>query len=109
MANARKLCLVPKATYIPLTRIGGFALGDAKNVRHLMQKIPTCWYICIFALGDANVQSFELGDAKVPNANGFASQWNIGLTTWSDHINTGYANQKQISNHAHLTFKGDYK
>ena len=23
--------------------------------------------------------SFTLGDAKVPNANGFASQWNIGL------------------------------
>ena len=23
--------------------------------------------------------SFALGDAKVPNANGFASQWNIGF------------------------------
>ena len=23
--------------------------------------------------------SFALGDAKVPNVNGFASQWNIGL------------------------------
>ena len=23
--------------------------------------------------------SFALGDAKVPNANDFASQWNIGL------------------------------
>ena len=23
--------------------------------------------------------SFTLGDAKVPNANGFASQWNIGF------------------------------
>ena len=47
--------LVPSATYIPLTRVGGFALGDAK------------------------VLSFALGDAKVPNANGFALQWNIGL------------------------------
>ena len=26
------------------------------------------------------VLSFVLGDAKVPNANDFASQWNIGLT-----------------------------
>ena len=32
-----------------------------------------------FALGNAKVLSFALGDAKVPNANGFASQWNIGL------------------------------
>ena len=60
MTNARNLRLVPNATYIPLTRIGGFALSDAKNLRH------------------AKVPSFVLGDAKVPNANGFASQWNIG-------------------------------
>ena len=26
-----------------------------------------------------HVGIFALGDAKVPNANGFASQWNIGL------------------------------
>ena len=32
-----------------------------------------------FALGDANFVSFALGDAKVPYANGFASQWNIGF------------------------------
>ena len=33
----------------------------------------------------ACVGGFALGDAKVPNANGFASQWNIGvrLVTWS--------------------------
>ena len=31
------------------------------------------------ALGNAKVLSFALGDAKVPNANGFASQWNIVL------------------------------
>ena len=44
MANARNLRLGPNTTYIPLTRIGGFALGDAKNLRHPQQKIPTCWY-----------------------------------------------------------------
>ena len=32
-----------------------------------------------FALGDAKVLSFALGDAQVPNANDFASQWNIGF------------------------------
>ena len=77
MANAKVLRLVPNATYIPLTRVGGFALGIAKNVRHPTQEIPTCWYF--FELGNAKVLYFALGDAKIPNANGFASQWNIGL------------------------------
>ena len=35
--------------------------------------------LVFFALGNAKVLSFALGDAKVPNANGFASQWNIGF------------------------------
>ena len=35
--------------------------------------------LVFFALGNAKVLSFGLGDAKVPNANGFASQWNIGF------------------------------
>ena len=50
MANARNLRLGPNATYIPLARIGGFALGDAKDLRHPTQEIPTCWYL--FALGN---------------------------------------------------------
>ena len=33
--------------------------------------------LIFFALGNAKVLSFALGDANVPNANGFASQWNI--------------------------------
>ena len=42
--------------------------------------------LVFFALGNAKVLSFALGDAKVPNANGFASQWNIGFTlTLSPH------------------------
>ena len=77
MANARNLRLVPNAADIPLSRVGGFALGDAKNLRHLTQKIPTCWYLCI---PNAKVPSFALGEAKVSNAIGFASQWNIGLS-----------------------------
>ena len=35
--------------------------------------------LVFFALGNAKVLSFALGDAKLPNANGFASQWNKGL------------------------------
>ena len=35
--------------------------------------------LVFFAVGNAKVLFFTLGDAKVPNANGFALQWNIGL------------------------------
>ena len=75
MTNAKILHLVPKATYIPLTRVWDFALADAKNLRYLTQDI-------FFALSNAKVRSFALGDAKVPNVNGFASQWNIGLNVY---------------------------
>ena len=61
MANARNLHLGPNATYIPLTRFGGFVLGVTQRKRY------------------QHVGIFALGDAKVPNANGFASQWNIGF------------------------------
>ena len=35
--------------------------------------------LVFFASPNAKDSTFALGDAKVPNANGFASQWNIGL------------------------------
>ena len=35
--------------------------------------------LVFLALGNAKVLSFALGDAKLPKANGFVSQWNIGL------------------------------
>ena len=38
MANARNLRLGPNATYIPLTCVGGFALGDTKNLHHPTQR-----------------------------------------------------------------------
>ena len=41
------------------------ALGNAK--------------VLSFALGEAKVLSLAFGDAKVPNANEFASQWNVGF------------------------------
>ena len=46
MANARHFYLGPNATYIPLTRVGGFALGDAKDTNVLAS----------FALGNARTQ-----------------------------------------------------
>ena len=52
-------------------------MANARNLRHLTQEIPTCWYF--FALGNTKALSFALGDTKLPNANGFASQWNIGF------------------------------
>ena len=56
------------------TQLLGFASGkNARNWRHLTQKIPTCWY----------PQSKSLASGLLPNANprrqNFASQWNIGL------------------------------
>ena len=59
MANGKILRLVPNAIYIPLAGVGGFALGDAKNLRHLTQKIPTCWY----------PQRKILASGALPNAN----------------------------------------
>ena len=46
--------------------------------------------------------SYVLGDAKVPNANGFASQWNIGLystrtqNTWRRGLALGSAPDARI-------------
>ena len=52
-----------------------FALGNAKGLSFVFGDAKGL----SFALGDAKGLSFALGDAKVPNANGFVSQWNIGL------------------------------
>ena len=66
MANARNLRLGTNAIYIPLNRVGGFAVGERYQ----------------------HVGIFALGDAKVPNANGFASQWNIGFRIVLLHLVT---------------------
>ena len=36
--------------------------------------------LVFFALGNAKALSFALGNAKLPDASSFASQWNIGFT-----------------------------
>ena len=68
MPNARILHLELNTTYIPLTRVGvlcwvmqKFASPNAKDTNMLVS----------FALGDASLVSFVLGDPKVPNANFF--------------------------------------
>ena len=55
MANTKVLRLVPNTTYIPLTRVGGFASPNARDTNMLV----------LFALGNAKVLSLVLGDAKV--------------------------------------------
>ena len=73
MPNARR----PNATYIPLTGIGGWRLVK-RNF-----KVPRRVKREKFAspnTRDTNLMVFlVLGNAKVPNANDFASQWNIDL------------------------------
>ena len=70
MCNVRNSRLGSNATYIPLTGVGGFALGDAKNSVTQRKRYQ-------------HVGIFALGDAKVPYVNGFASQWNIGLSLFA--------------------------
>ena len=42
--------------------------------------------LVFLALGNAKVLYFALGDAKVPNANDFALQWNIGFNIYISPI-----------------------
>ena len=39
--------------------------------------------LVFFVLGNAKVLSFALGNAKLPDASSFASQWNIGLKSYT--------------------------
>ena len=58
-------------------------MANARNLMHKKLASPNARdtnMLVFFALGNAKVLSFVLGDAKLPNANGFASQWNIGLS-----------------------------
>ena len=97
MPNAKTLRWGPNATYIPLEM--GFALAtqrklnlhtknemymaNARNLRHLTQEIPACWYF-FHLIGNAKVLSSALGNAKLPDASSFAWQWNIGFNM---HLN----------------------
>ena len=45
MANVKNFAFGTQRNLYSTDSRWGFALGDAKNLRHLMQKIPTCWYI----------------------------------------------------------------
>ena len=71
MANARR----PNATYIPLTGVGGWPQNA-----NFSQKMPKYTNMLVyFALGDVKVWRWGSKPTPVPNANGFASQWYIGL------------------------------
>ena len=62
MTNAKVLRLVPNTTYIPLTHIGGFALGNTYKI--CVPNARDTIMLVFFALGNAKVLSFALGDAK---------------------------------------------
>ena len=77
MANASPSRWGPNATYIPPTRVGGNAkfsvpIGDNANFSVFRYQ----------HVGIPNVELWRWGSKPTPgpNANGFASQWNIGLT-----------------------------
>ena len=89
MPNAKTRRQAPNATYIPLEyRLR--LLPNAKkstqkkrNVHGQRKKLASpnardTNMLVFLALGDAEVLSFALGDAKVPNARYFAFWWNIG-------------------------------
>ena len=83
MPNAKNLRWGPNTTYIPL-EMGMKYTPKKLNVYGQRKKFASpnardTNMLVFFALGNAKVLSFALGDAKLPNANGFASQWNIGF------------------------------
>ena len=80
MANAKPLRLEPNVTYIPLIHVGvlrwvtqilKFALG--------VTQISSVFRYQHFGIGNAKLWRWGSKPTPVPNANGFASQWNIGL------------------------------
>ena len=90
MPNAKTRRQAPNATYIPLeyrlrllpnakksTQKKGNVHGQRKKLASPNARDTNM--LVFLALGDAEVLSFALGDAKVPNARYFAFWWNIGL------------------------------
>ena len=83
MANARNLRLAPNTTHIPLTGIGGnanvrFGIGGNAHFRFGVG----CFRIFIYqhvGIPKAKLWRWGCKPTPGPNANGFASQWNIGL------------------------------
>ena len=80
----------------PYSTWNGLCVGEPTRMKYTQKKMKCTWptqEICawgsmqpifhwlalqIFSRHDVGI--FALGDAKVPNANGFASQWNIGFS-----------------------------
>ena len=58
-----------------------------------------------FAVGDAKVLSFALGNAKLPDASSFASQWNIGLKPIFNKAIIGRIGTDNAISFAHGTFQ----
>ena len=79
MPTARILHLESNVTYIPLTRVGGFALGEANfKTRVGGNLISSLFRYQHVGIGNAKLWHWLGHPTSVPNTNGFASQWNIG-------------------------------
>ena len=76
MPNARILHLETNATYIPFTRIG--VLCWVRQILILTQVFSVFIYQDV-GIGNAKLWRWGSKPMQVPNANGFASQWNIGF------------------------------
>ena len=78
MANARILHWGPNATYIPPVRIGGNANFSVCVVGNTNFSVFRYQHV-----GIPNAKLWHWGSnskpTRGPNANGFASQWNVGL------------------------------
>ena len=96
MPNAKTRRQAPNATYIPLEyrlRLLPNAKKSTKkkrNVHGQRKKLASpnardTNMLVFLALGDAEVLSFALGDAKVPNARYFAFWWNMGFKNGFHH------------------------
>ena len=87
MANAKILRLGPNATYIPLTGVGGnanfrFGVGENANFRFDIGGNANFRIFRYQHVGIPNAKLWRWGSKPRPgpNTNGFASQWNVGLS-----------------------------
>ena len=83
-------CTCPTPAPMPETQLLSFALGKTRK-KFASPNARDTNMLVFLALGNAKVLSFVLGDAKVPNANDFVLQWNIGfriLIKWEKSCTT---------------------
>ena len=98
MANAKVLCLVPNATYIPLTSVEVLRWANANfKIRVGSKANLSVFKYQHVGIGNAKLSRWGCNPTQAPNASGLASQWNIGLRIMSD-IRNSYIELGLVSN-----------